>query len=199
MTPADRCQSSGAKAPELLEAAWGGGDAETPASRPRPSTQTTPLRRPRPLRARGLVGVVVPCRREPASSRKAGPAAGRTRELQQRRPLRLPGPRARRRPMRQDHAGLQNKRRCGPCRRCGVCGRGCLPLRPPPPALPRASPPAPDSALLLPCTCTCTAPGPGFGRTSQKSGSPPLRGLSVTACLQAVTSHASTGLRTLSG
>ena len=119
MTPADRCQSSGAKAPELLEAAWGGGDAETPASRPRPSTQTTPLRRPRPLRARGLVGVVVPCRREPASSRKAGPAAGRTRELQQRRPLRLPGPRARRRPMRQDHAGLQNKRRCGPCRRCG--------------------------------------------------------------------------------
>ena len=83
-----------------------------------------------------------------------------------------------------------------------ACGRGFLPLRPPPPALPRASPPAPDSALLLPCTCTCTAPGPGFGRTSQKSGSPPLGRLSVTACLQAVTSHASTGLShasTLSG
>lgn len=36
------------------------------------------------------MGVVVPGGREPASCGKAGPAAGRTRKLQLRRPLRLP-------------------------------------------------------------------------------------------------------------
>ena len=169
MTPADRCQSSGAKASELLEASWGGGDAETPASGPRPSTQTTPLRRPRPLRARGLVGVVVPCRREPASSRKAGPAAGRTRELQQRRPLRLPGPRARRRPMRQDHAGLQNKRRCGPCRRCGRAeGASCPCARRPQPSRER-----PRRLRIQPFSCP--APAPPRGQDS--AGRPRSRAL----------------------
>lgn len=102
-----------------------------PTSSPRRPRPRPPLRQPRPLRPRGLLGVVVPRGREGASGRKAGPAAGEPGNYNCGDRSASPGLRTPRRPMTGDHAGLQNKRLCG---RCGWEGASSFaagrPLRP---------------------------------------------------------------------